>query len=199
VSVQRVFVHRSRREEFLERLTTGVKSLAVGDPTIDRTEVGPLIRQAEVERVHEWVTEALADGAGIVTGGEPLDHQCYQPTVLDGPRAETKVMTEEIFGPVVAVNAFDTLEEAVLRANDVRWAFQAAIFTQDVDRALLAARQLESAAVMINDHSAFRVDWMPFGGRGPSGLGVGGIAPAVRDLTEDKLIVVKYRETPPST
>jgi len=196
VSVQRVFVHRSRREEFLERLTAGVESLTVGDPTIDRTEVGPLIRQAEVERVHEWVTEAVADGAGIIAGGEPLDHQCYQPTVLDGPSAKTKLMTEEIFGPVVAVKTFDTLDEAIRRANDVRWAFQAAIFTQDVDRALQAARGLESAAVMINDHSAFRVDWMPFGGRGPSGLGVGGIGPAVRDLVEEKLIVIKYREAP---
>ena len=196
VSVQRVFVHRSRREEFLERLTAGVESLTVGDPTIDRTEVGPLIRQAEVERVHEWVTEAVADGAGIITGGDRLDHQCYRPTVLDGPSAKTKLMTEEIFGPVVAVKTFDTLDEAIRRANDVRWAFQAAIFTQDVDRAMQAARGLESAAVMINDHSAFRVDWMPFGGRGPSGLGVGGIGPAVRDLVEEKLIVIKYREAP---
>ncbi|MDH3626473.1 MAG: aldehyde dehydrogenase family protein [Acidobacteriota bacterium] len=199
VSVQRVFVHRSRREEFLERLTTGVRSLVVGDPTKDKTEVGPLIRQAEVERVHEWVREAAAGGAGVIAGGEPLDHQCYQPTVLDGPPAGTKVMTEEIFGPVVAVNAFDTLGEAIRRANDVRWAFQAAIFTQDVDRALQAARELESSAVMINDNSAFRVDWMPFGGRGSSGLGVGGIGATVRDLAVEKLIVVKYRETPRST
>jgi acyl-CoA reductase-like NAD-dependent aldehyde dehydrogenase len=194
VSVQRVFVHRSRREEFLERLKAGVESLTVGDPTIVQTEVGPLIRRAEIERVHEWVTEAVADGAKIVTGGEPLDHQCYQPTVLDGPSTNTKVMTEEIFGPVVAVNTFDTLSEAIRCANDVRWAFQAAIFTQDVDRALQAARELEAAAVMINDHSAFRVDWMPFGGRGPSGLGIGGIGSAVRDLAEEKLVVIKYRD-----
>ena len=94
----------------------------------ERTEVGPLIRQAEVERVHDWVTEAVASGARAIVGGEPLDHQCYQPTVLDTPAAGTKVMTEEIFGPVVTVNAFDTLREAIERANNLRWAFQAAIF-----------------------------------------------------------------------
>ena len=100
-------------------------------------------------------------------------------------------MKEEIFGPVIAVDGFNSLEGAISRANGVRWAFQSAIFTSDVDRALRAAQELNASAVMINDHSAFRVDWMPFGGRGPSGLSMGGIEPAVRDLTQEKMIVFK--------
>jgi acyl-CoA reductase-like NAD-dependent aldehyde dehydrogenase len=191
VSVQRVFVHSSIKDEVIGRLTEGAGALEVGDPTSPKTEVGPLIRQGEVDRVDEWVVEARAAGATVTVGGKVMEHQCYAPTVITDAPANTKVMTEEIFGPVVVVNEFETLDQAISRANDVKWSFQAAIFTQDIDRALLAARRLKGAAVMINDHSAFRVDWMPFAGRGPSGLGVGGVAYTIKDLTEEKMIVVK--------
>ncbi len=113
--------------------------------------------------------------------------------MTDAP-ADTKVMTEEIFGPVIVVNAFDSLEDAVAQANSVRWSFQAAVFSQDVDRAFVAAKKLKAAAVMINDHSAFRVDWMPFAGRGPSGLGVGGVKYGIEDLTENKMVVIKLTD-----
>ena len=194
VSVQRVFAHASIKDDVVDRLTVGAGSLAVGDPTLPETEVGPLIRQREVDRVHEWVEEARNAGATCTTGGNPLDHQCYATTLLADAPADTRVMTEEIFGPVVIANNFESLEEAIEQANSVRWSFQAAIFTQDVDRALLAAKELNGAAVMINDHPAFRVDWMPFGGRGPSGLGVGGVKYSMEDLTEEKMIVIKLDE-----
>jgi acyl-CoA reductase-like NAD-dependent aldehyde dehydrogenase len=190
VSVQRIFVHRSIHQEVVERLTSGAEALNVGDATLPETDVGPLIRQREIDRVHEWVEEARNAGAKVTTGGNPLGHQCYAATVLTDAPADTKVMTEEIFGPVVVVNAFDSLEDAVAQANSVRWSFQAAVFSQDVDRALVAAKKLKAAAVMINDHSAFRVDWMPFAGRGPSGLGVGGVKYGIADYTEEKLIVI---------
>jgi len=154
-----------------------------------------LIRPPEVERVHEWVKEGVSAGAECRLGGEPLDNHCYAATVLADAPPDSKVMREEIFGPVVVVNGFDTLENAITMANDVRWSFQAGIFTRDIDRALVAARQLKGAAVMINDHSAFRVDWMPFAGHGPSGLGVGGVKYSVADLTEEKLIVINVDET----
>ena len=191
VSVQRVFAHVSMRDEVVQRLTEGAAALTVGDATLPETDVGPLIRQREVDRIHEWVEAGKAAGAAVTTGAEPLDHQCYAPTVLTDAPADTPVMTEEIFGPVVVVNSFESLHDAIARVNEVRWSFQAAIFTHDVDRAFVAARGLKGAAVLINDHSAFRVDWMPFAGRGPSGLGVGGVKYGIRDYTEEKMIVVK--------
>ena len=151
--------------------------------------MGPLIRAAEVERVHSWVEQARQDGARIATGGRPLDHQCYAPTLLVDPPAGSTVMQEEVFGPVVNVTAAATLDEAIAMSNAVPWAFQAAVVTQDVDVALRAARALDATAVMVNDHTAFRVDWMPFGGRGPSGLGMGGMHYTVEELTQAKMIV----------
>ncbi len=195
VSVQRVFAHQSIKDEVRERLTDGASKLVVGDPTLPDTEVGPLIRQREVERVHEWVEEAKAAGTTVSTGGESLDHQCYAATVLADPPMDAKVMTEEIFGPVVVTRSYDTLDEAIGQANSVRWSFQAAVFAQDIDRAFKIARGLNGGAVMINDHSAFRVDWMPFAGRGPSGLGIGGVKYGVEDLSEEKMIVLRMKQS----
>ncbi len=189
VSVQRVFLHRSRKAELVDRLAAAVPRLRTGDPTRAETEVGPLITQREVERVDEWVQEALSRGAKLACGGKPLPHQFYEPTLLVDPPDDTRVMTQEIFGPVVNVVGFDTFDAAIARSNATPWAFQAAIITQDVDHALAAARRLDATAVMINDHSAFRADWMPFGGRRESGLGVGGLPYTLEDLTQLKLIV----------
>lgn len=191
VSVQRVFAHRACAAELANRLASATQDLVVGDPTSERTDVGPLIREREVERVHAWVQEAVSRGAELLCGGEPVGNQCYAPTVLVNPPPDAKVMTDEIFGPVVCVSSWDSLYDAIARANDIPWAFQAAVFSQNVDVALGAARRLDATAVMVNDHTAFRVDSMPFGGRGASGLGMGGIAPAMRDLTQEKMIVFK--------
>jgi acyl-CoA reductase-like NAD-dependent aldehyde dehydrogenase len=193
VSVQRVFVHESIKAELIVRLKEAVEALNVGDPALPETEVGPLIRAGEVERVHTWVSEAVAEGATLVTGGEAMEHQCHQPTLLADVPYTSRMMTEEVFGPVVCVNGVKDMDEAVARANGVAWNFQAAVFAQDIDVALGVASRLKGAAVMINDHTAFRVDWMPFGGRGPSGLSMGGIAPAIDDLTEEKLIAIRVK------
>lgn len=191
VSVQRVFAHRAVHDELLDRLADGVAQLRVGDPLLPETEVGPLIRSGEVERVHAWVQEAVSAGARLVVGGQPLDHQCYAPTLLAGTPDEARCMREEVFGPVVNVVAYDDLDEAIARANAVPWAFQAAIVTRDVDRAVRAAQRLDATAVMVNDHTAFRVDWMPFGGRNQSGLGLGGMPYAVEDVTRLKMVVLR--------
>ena len=172
-------------------LHDGAHCLTVGDPSSPETDVGPLIRPSEVERVHRSVEEAVSRGARLVCGGRKLPHNGYAPTVLADVPAEALMMREEVFGPVMAVSTFDHLDEAIAQANAVPWAFQSAIFTQDIDQAFHAARRLNAAAVMINDHTAFRVDWMPFAGRGPSGLGTGGVPYAIRELTQEKLIVVK--------
>lgn len=191
VSVQRVFVHETRRVELVERLTAGARALTTGDPTSADTEVGPLIRAREVGRVDEWVREARTGGATITTGGRPLDHQCYEPTVVVDAPADSRLMQREVFGPVVCVSSFDDVDEAIERANAVPWAFQGAVFAQDIDRALSVARALDASTVMVNDHTAFRTDWMPFGGQKQSGLGSGGVRYALEELSPPKLLVLR--------
>jgi len=193
VSVQRVFAHTSLFDAVVERLSAAAAALIVGDPTDEATEVGPLIRAREVERVGSWVQQSLESGAQLHTGGTARPHQCFAPTVVSQATPDSKLMTEEIFGPVVVVQRCESLNDAIERANAVRWSFQAAVFSQDIDRALFAARRLNGAAVMINDHTAFRADWMPFAARGPSGLGTGGVPYGVADLTQEKLVVIKER------
>lgn len=190
VSVQRVLADASIRDELVDRLEAGVRRLVVGDPLDPATEVGPLIRQGEVERVGTWVAEAVEAGATLITGGEALDHQCYAPTLLLDPPADSTIMTNEVFGPVVNVSTIADLDEGIARANSLPWAFQAAVFAQDLDAAMRASQRLDATAVMINDHTAFRVDWMPFGGRGPSGLGMGGMGPTVHEMTRPKMTVI---------
>ncbi|MDH3624764.1 MAG: aldehyde dehydrogenase family protein [Myxococcales bacterium] len=191
VSVQRIYVHASIQEELTARLVKAAKALEVGDPTRMETEVGPLIWPKEVERVHEWVTEAKEKGAKVLCGGEPLGKTTYPPTLLLNPPDDVKVSTEEVFGPVVCVYSYDDIDDAVKRANLERAYFQAALFTNRLDRALEIGRQLHGMSVMINDHTAFRVDWMPFGGHRDSGLNLGGIEHSMRDMTIERMIVFR--------
>ncbi|HUG83362.1 MAG TPA: aldehyde dehydrogenase family protein [Euzebya sp.] len=191
VSVQRVFaVGQDLRDELVAHLTEGAQALRTGDPSDEQTEVGPLIQQDEVDRVHEWVEEALEQGATMTTGGTHLGNQCYAPTVLVDAPPNARVRSQEVFGPVVNVITASTLDEAIAGANEVPFSFQAAICTPDVTRAMYAAQRLDANAVMINDHTAFRVDWMPFGGRRVSGLGLGGIPHTLAEMTAEKMIVL---------
>lgn len=190
VSVQRIFAHRDIADEVISKLLERVATLKVGDPTDAATDVGPLIRATEVDRIDAWIAEARQAGATVACGGKKLPHQCYAPTVLVDPPLHTRVMTDEVFGPVVCVYRYDALEEAITYANGVPWAFQAAIISRSVNHSLSAAHRLNASAVMINDHTAFRIDEMPFGGRGQSGLGTGGVPYSIRELTQEKLIVV---------
>ncbi len=196
VSVQRVFAPKAQAKDVAGRLAEAAKGLRVGDPALAGTEVGPLIRRSAHERVSAWVEEARAGGAAVLCGGSSIDEDCYAPTVLLDPPADSAVMRKEIFGPVVCVTSFDSLEEAVGRANELPLAFQAAAFTQSLDTALFLQRRLRANAVMINDHTAFRVDWMPFGGSEHAGLGMGGIAEAMRDMSREKLVVWKSPSIP---
>jgi acyl-CoA reductase-like NAD-dependent aldehyde dehydrogenase len=153
--------------------------------------VGPLIRSGEVERVAEWVDEAVKAGAELICGGKKLSDTCYAPTVLLNPPDDVRVSTMEIFGPVVCVYAYESIEEAVERANSLPVAFQAAVFSDDIDTAMHLYRQLDASAVMINDHTAFRDDVMPFAGLRESGLGTGGIPYTMDDMQIDKMLVIK--------
>jgi acyl-CoA reductase-like NAD-dependent aldehyde dehydrogenase len=191
VSVQRVYCHESMARKLAEALAVLAAALEVGDPTVADTEVGPLIRPREVTRVHEWVTEAIAAGAEKLCGGEELSASCYAPTVLFNPPDDAAVSQQEIFGPVVCVYSYTDMDAAIERANALPVAFQAAVFTKDLDTALECYRKLDASAVMVNDHTAFRVDWMPFAGLRQSGMGVGGIPYTFHDMQIEKLLVVK--------
>lgn len=191
VSVQRVFAHRGLAGDLAEALAVAAREMRVGDPLRPNTDIGPLIRPREVERVHQWVQEAVDGGARLLCGGAPVLPTCWPATVLLDPPARARVSKEEVFGPVVCVYPYDDLDEAVARANAVPYAFQAAVFTRDLETALRAAQRLDASAVMVNDHTAFRVDWMPFAGLRESGLGTGGIRFSFRDMRVEKLLVLR--------
>jgi acyl-CoA reductase-like NAD-dependent aldehyde dehydrogenase len=194
VSVQRICAQRSIARDLAERLAQAATALTVGDPTLLETEVGPLIRPAEVERVGEWVREAVDQGGELLTGGESISETCYAPTVLYDPPGDARVSTSEIFGPVVCVYPYDDIDDAITRSNSLPYAFQASVFTRDIDTALRASRRLDASAVMINDHPAFRVDWMPFAGLRESGIGIGGIPYTMEDMQIRKLTVIRSQE-----
>jgi len=217
VSVQKVFVHESKVNIFAEKLAEEADRLVVGDPLDPQTDVGPLISENEVLRVQEWVEEAVATGAVVVNSkfqapnskqiqNSKIKNQnliqhstsniqhflpSYCPTVLFSAPEHVRISREEVFGPVICVYPYSQLEEAVTKANSLRYAFQASIFTKNIDAALEAARKINASSVMINDHTAFRVDWMPFGGRDESGIGTGGIPYTMKEMTREKLIVFK--------
>ncbi len=191
VSVQRVYVHRSVQQRFTDKLVALANAMVTGDPADPETEVGPLIRPGEVERVNEWVEEARAGGATLACGGHGLPGQCYAPTVLIEPLAGSRVSQREIFGPVVCVYGYDEVSEAIAQANALDFAFQAAVFTARIDDALLAFQSLDCSALMVNDHTAFRTDWMPFAGLRQSGLGVGGIPHTYREMSIEKMLVLR--------
>jgi acyl-CoA reductase-like NAD-dependent aldehyde dehydrogenase len=191
VSVQRVFAASDMATKFADALAAKASKLRVGPPEDEETEVGPLIRTREVDRVAEWVDEAVTHGAKILCGGKKLSGSCYEPTVLLNPPADARVSTLEIFGPVVCVYSYDKIDDAVEQANSLPVAFQAAIFARDVDTAMQLFRQLDATAVMINDHTAFRDDVMPFAGLRESGLGTGGIPYTIEDMQIDKMMVIK--------
>ncbi len=191
VSVQRVFAPRAEAREFAEALAKRAAGLVVGAPEDPQTDVGPLIRHAEVKRIGDWTDEAVAAGATLLTGGKAISESCYAPTVLLDPPADAKVSTLEIFGPLVCVYGYDDLDDAVAQANSLSVAFQAAVFSDDIDTAMRLYRALDASAVMINDHSAFRDDVMPFAGLRESGLGIGGIPYTMHDMQIDKMAVIK--------
>lgn len=190
VSVQRVYAHSSIAKRVAYGLADIAATMVVGDPKQEATEVGPLIRQSEVHRVNQWVEEAVEEGALLVCGGKAKGDSCYEPTVLFDASDASKVSCNEIFGPVIVVYSYHDLDSALARANGLKVAFQAAVFTKNIDDAMYIQRNLNASTVMLNDHTAFRVDWMPFAGLRESGHGVGGIPYTFEDMQVNKLLVI---------
>ncbi len=189
ISVQRIYVERPAYDRFVEAFVPRVGELKIGDPSDEETDVGPVIDQGAKERILEWIEEAKGNGAEILAGGEERDG-LIQPTVIGNASPELKVSCEEVFGPVVTVNAVESLDEAIELANSTRYGLQAGIFTTRLDSALRAAQELEFGGVIVNEAPTFRSDQMPYGGVKDSGNTREGPAYAVRELTEDRLVVV---------
>jgi acyl-CoA reductase-like NAD-dependent aldehyde dehydrogenase len=192
ISIQRILVHEDVADAFSECLVANVKSLRVGDPLDPETDVGPLITPADRDRVKEWVEEAVAGGAELLTGGELVDEgRCLAPTLLAKPPREARVWCEEIFGPVATIDRYSDFDEALAMANDSRFGLQAGVFTRDMGRGLAAANALEFGGVLINEVPTFRADQMPYGGVKDSGNTREGPAFAVLELTEERLITLQ--------
>ncbi|GLQ46017.1 hypothetical protein GCM10007862_10680 [Dyella lipolytica] len=178
-------------QDFVERLAARVRSLRVGDPLLQETDVGPLINPHEVNRVSSWTDEAVSGGATIIGGGRQSE-TTLTPAILLDPAADSKVSQLEIFGPVTCVYGFRALDSAIDIANALPFAFQASVFSTDIGPAMRAAQRLDASTVLVNDHTAFRTDWMPFAGRRQSGYGVGGIPYSMKEMSQEKMLVLRY-------
>ncbi len=189
VSVQRLFLPRGEYS-LIDDLVERTNQLLVGDAKNQDTEVGPIITTYGCDRIHSWIEEAIEEGAKLLCGGERIGANYYRPTILLNPSSKSKVSELEVFGPVLCIYEYDDASDAILMANNLPFEFQAAVFCNDIERAKSVASELKATAVMINTHTAFRVDWMPFGGAGDSGLGTGGIGYSIDDMTKRKLFVI---------
>lgn len=189
VSIQRVYVHQDVVEDFVARLVPKVEALQVGDPGDESTDVGPVIDAGNRDRIQAWIEEAVAGGAEVVTGGAQ-DAGLIRPTVLKNVRPEMKVSCQEIFGPVCSVVSYGSLEDAFEQANATEYGLQAAIFTRSLQPALKASGRLDFGSVMINEAPEWRVDQMPYGGTKASGNTKEGPAYTIREMTEERLIVL---------
>ena len=191
ISTQRIYVHESVRERFLDALVPLVEGLVVGDPLDEQTDVSALISTGERDRVQSWVDEAVAGGAEILAGGKVREDGVLAPTVLGDVTPDMKVCADEVFGPVVGVATYRSLDDALRLANDSRYGLQAAIFTADLGDALKAARTLDYGGVLVNEVPTFRADQQPYGGDRDSGNTREGPQWAVREMTEERLVIIQ--------
>ncbi len=189
ISVQRVYVHKSIFQTFLWKLVEHAAHLVAGEPAAEATDVGPLIRMAEAERVQAWVNEAIDGGAKLIAGGERKG-PVLTPVILTGTRPGMKIRDEEVFGPVVAVEPYEDFEEALGEVNRSRYGLQAGLLTRDAGRILTAFRELEVGSLIVGDTPSWRLDPMPYGGVKDSGLGREGIRSAIDEMTEPRMLVM---------
>ena len=190
ISTQRILVQRAIEKEFVKKLTEAVGRLKVGNPFEESTDVSALITNKDVSRLLEWIDEAKSTGARVATGGRK-EGNAIIPTVLTDVTPRMKVFSEEVFGPLVAVTAYDQFQDAINLVNASRFGINAGVYTNDVGKALKAMREIKAGAVLINDVPSYRVDHMPYGGVKESGLGREGLKFAIEEMTELKLVIFK--------
>jgi glyceraldehyde-3-phosphate dehydrogenase (NADP+) len=190
LSVQRVYVAAALASRLIDQVVAATESLRVGSKADPRTDIGPMIDTREAMRVEEWVDQAKREGAKVLTGGR-REGAFFWPTVLTGAPEQARIVREEIFGPVVIIESFATVDAAVTLANSTDYGLQAGVFTSDIDAALEISDRLRVGAIMINDTSDFRIDAMPFGGPKHSGIGREGVRYAVEAMTEPKIVAIR--------
>jgi acyl-CoA reductase-like NAD-dependent aldehyde dehydrogenase len=190
ISTQRIYLQKWIADDFLEKFIPRVEALVVGDPADEETDVGPVVDDGARDRILAWLDEARAEGAHILTGGTIEDGRVIHPTVLGNVNLGMKVCRDEVFGPVVTVETYDTLDDAIQLANGTRYGLQAGIFTASLPAALRAAQQLRFGGVTVNEAPTFRADQMPYGGIKDSGNTREGPAYTVRELTEQRVVVI---------
>jgi len=189
ISVQRIFVERRVFQTFLWKLVEITAKLVSGNPSDEATEVGPLIRPAEAERVDNWIKEAVEGGAKLIAGGERHD-SLITPAILTATQPGMKIRDEEVFGPVVLIEPYEDFEQALADVNHSRYGLQAGLLTRDAGRILTAYRELEVGALIVGDTPAWRLDPMPYGGVKDSGLGREGLRSAIEEMTEPRMLVM---------
>jgi acyl-CoA reductase-like NAD-dependent aldehyde dehydrogenase len=189
IGLQRAFVERSVFQTYLWKVVEQANKLAVGDPGDEATEVGPMVRPAEADRVESWIKEAVEGGAKLLAGGERKG-PALTPAVLTGTKPGMKVRDEEAFGPVVAIEPYEDFEQALAEVNHSKYGLQAGLLTRDANRILTAYRELEVGALIVGDTPSWRLDPMPFGGVKDSGLGREGIRYAMDEMTEPRMLVM---------
>ncbi|OAS88154.1 MULTISPECIES: aldehyde dehydrogenase family protein [Metabacillus] len=189
ISVQRVYVQEDIFASFIALLKQKTEKLVVGDPSDESTDIGPMIRIGEAERVESWVNEAVEQGATIALGGK-RNGALYEPTILTHVNDDMKVCRQEVFGPVVSVATYKEKDEVIAKVNDSDYGLQAGLFTNDLQFAMKASREIEVGGLIVNDASAYRVDHMPYGGVKNSGNGKEGPKYAIEEMTEERIIVL---------
>ncbi|MEH7336587.1 aldehyde dehydrogenase family protein [Neobacillus drentensis] len=192
IHAQRIFVQKSVYQSFLDQFITETRALKIGDPMKEATDIGPMITEKEAERAKLWIDDAVRNGAKIEVGGE-RNGTILSPTIMTNVDRNMKIIAEEVFAPIVSVIPFETEEEVIGYANDSIYGLQAGVFTQDIDRAIRVADQLEIGGVWINDISTYRQDNLPYGGVKQSGVGREGIKYAIEEMTELKFIGIKLK------
>jgi acyl-CoA reductase-like NAD-dependent aldehyde dehydrogenase len=188
ISVQRVYVQERIYEKFLSQFSSLVGALTVGDPLDEKTDVGPMIDTGSVEKTCQWVQDAVKAGAKLVHGGQQKGNNCLTPVILADTTSDMNVVCQEVFGPVVSVMKYDTIDDALALMNDSQYGLQAAVFSSNIDVAFKLARGIDAGGVIVNDTPSFRADHMPYGGRKESGLGLEGVRYALMEMTQPKFI-----------
>lgn len=189
ISVQRVYIHEKIYDEFRQKLIEETKKVKSGNPYEDDTIVGPMITEDEAIRAEKWVNEAKTSGANILIGGS-RNGAVLQPTVIENAPNTTNVKCSEVFAPVITIDKFSVFEDAVSEINNSRFGLQAAVFTNNMQNILYAYNNIHVGGVIINDASAYRIDSMPYGGVKDSGNTREGVAYAIREMTEEKILVI---------
>ncbi len=190
ISVQRIVVHADIYAELKKKLLAKLKKIKAADPELDSTLVGPMIKESEALRLKKWVDKAVKKGAKLLTGGE-LNGMMFEPTLLENVDTSLEIYKDEAFGPVAIIEKYKTFEQGIDRTNSSRFGLQAGVYTQNLNKMLYAWDHLHVGGVIINDVPSFRVDNMPYGGVKDSGLGREGVAYAIREMQEERILAIK--------